>query len=72
MISNDSNRQQRRLYRTYPRVIGGVCAGLADYFGLDTTLLRIIALLLILFGGISIWVYVILWIIIPSIDRKRR
>lgn len=56
-----------RLYRSRSnRSIAGVCGGLAHYFGVDVTLLRLITLFLILFGGLSIWVYIILWIVIPE------
>lgn len=48
------------------RVVAGVCGGLARYFGLSSALLRIVALFLILFGGLSLWVYIIMWIITPS------
>lgn len=48
------------------RVIGGVCGGLADYFGVDVALVRLLMFLLIFFGGVSLWVYVILWIVIPA------
>lgn len=55
------------LYRSRSnRSIAGVCGGLADYFHADPTLLRLLTLFLILFGGLSIWVYIILWIIIPE------
>lgn len=57
----------RRLYRSRrDRSIAGVCGGLAEYLEIDVTALRLVTLLLILFGGLSIWVYVILWILIPS------
>lgn len=48
------------------RSIAGVCSGLADFFGADPTLVRLLTLLLILFGGLSLWVYIILWIVIPE------
>ncbi|MBO5875503.1 MAG: PspC domain-containing protein [Alistipes sp.] len=48
------------------KMIAGVCGGLADHFGIDSALLRLVTVLLILFGGLSLWVYIILWIIIPS------
>ncbi len=61
-----------RLYRSREnRSIAGVCGGLAAYFVVDVTLLRLITLFLILFGGLSIWVYVILWIIIPEEPVKQ-
>lgn len=57
----------RRLRRSRcDRVIAGVCGGLAQYFGLDVTLVRVLTFLLIFFGGVSLWVYIILWIAIPD------
>lgn len=56
-----------RLYRSLTdRSIAGVCGGLAAYFKIDPTMLRLVTLLLILFGGLSIWFYVILWILLPE------
>lgn len=54
------------LYRSNNKIIAGVCAGIAEHFGLDIGTVRLITLILIIFGGISIWVYIILWIIMPS------
>ncbi len=55
------------LYRpTDDMVVAGVCGGIARYFGLSSVTLRLVALFLILFGGLSLWVYIILWIITPS------
>ncbi len=57
----------RHLYRSRTnRSIAGICGGLAEYFDADPTLIRLMTLLLILLGGLSIWAYVILWIIIPE------
>lgn len=57
----------RRLCRSRKnRSIAGVCSGIAEYMDADPTLLRLITLLCILFGGLSIWVYVILWIVLPE------
>ncbi len=57
----------RRLYRSRTnRSIAGICGGLAEYFDADPTLIRLLTLLLILLGGLSIWAYVILWIVIPE------
>lgn len=56
----------KRLVRSDDRMIAGVCSGLAEYFGLDTSLVRIATLVLILAGGLSLWVYIILWLIIPK------
>lgn len=47
--------------------IAGVCGGIAEYFGLESTLLRIIfVLLVILFRGLPIALYLICWAVIPK------
>jgi phage shock protein PspC (stress-responsive transcriptional regulator) len=62
----EHEKVKRRLFRDPDeRVIGGVCSGLAAYFDIDTVWVRLAMFLLIFFGGISLWVYIILWIIIP-------
>ena len=48
------------------RSIAGVCGGLANYFGIDSTILRIVMLCLIIFGGMSLWVYIVMWLLIPE------
>jgi len=55
----------KRLYRSRnDRRIWGVCGGLADYFGIDPTLVRIIAAISVL-SGLGIPVYIIMAIIVP-------
>ena len=51
---------------TQHKVIGGVCAGLANYFDIDATLLRLLLAFLILFAGTGFWLYIILWIVMPA------
>ena len=51
---------------TQHKVIGGVCAGLANYFGIDATLLRLLLAFMILFAGTGLWLYIILWIVMPA------
>lgn len=49
------------------RMIAGVCAGIADYLGLDPTMVRIgYALLSIFTAFAGVIVYIILWIIMPE------
>ena len=45
--------------------IAGVCSGLADYFDIDPTVMRIIFLLLLLTGSLGFWIYLIIWIVAP-------
>lgn len=59
-----SGRSLRR--SLHNRVFGGVCSGVADYFDIDVTVVRLLTFLLIFFGGLSLWVYIILWIVIPA------
>lgn len=47
------------------KVIGGVCGGFAEYFNLDVALMRVIWLLIALFGGGGIIAYIICWLVIP-------
>jgi phage shock protein PspC (stress-responsive transcriptional regulator) len=57
----------RRLYRSsLNTVIGGVCGGIAEYFDIDPNVVRLIAVLLFFFGGLSLWVYIIMWIVLPK------
>lgn len=60
----------KRLYRVPDGIIAGVCGGLAEFFGLDASLIRIATLVLILFGGLSLWVYIILWLIVPKAPKR--
>jgi phage shock protein C len=58
---------ENRLYRDENRkVIGGVCAGLADYFNIDDSIMRIIFVFAAVFLGTGFWLYLILWIVIPG------
>ena len=55
-----------KLYRSREAWIGGVCGGIADYFGWDPTIVRLIYLLITFttaFAGIPI--YILLWIFVP-------
>lgn len=57
----------RKLSRSNDRIIAGVCAGLAEYFGLDTTLVRVGYALLTVFTAFSgVIVYLILMIVMPE------
>lgn len=65
--NNENDMRNRVLRRSRTdRSIAGVCGGLANYFGIDSTILRIVMLCLIIFGGMSLWVYIIMWLLIPE------
>jgi len=58
---------RRRLVRSInDRKICGVCAGVADYFDLDPTLVRVLWLLLLLCAGTGGLAYIIFWIVLPE------
>ncbi|MBC2723041.1 PspC domain-containing protein [Desulfosporosinus sp.] len=55
-----------RVYRSVrDKMIGGVCGGLAEYFRVDVTLVRIIALVALFAGGVGFLAYLAAWVIIP-------
>jgi phage shock protein C len=56
-------------YRSPNRIIGGVCAGLADSFHVDTIWVRLAFVLLALAQGIGVLLYVILWVVMPERGR---
>lgn len=57
----------RKLTRSNDRMIAGVCAGLAEYFGLDITVVRVAYALLTVFTAFSgVIVYLILMIVMPE------
>jgi len=57
----------KRLYLSESdRKIGGVCGGIGEYFDKDSTLIRILFILLILFSfGVGVLAYLAMWLIIP-------
>ena len=62
-----AERNHARLYRSSDDVvIAGVCAGVADYLGLPSGKVRLATLV----GGLSIWVYILLWIVVPKGPKR--
>jgi phage shock protein C len=58
--------ETKKLYRSRTdRMIAGVCGGLAEYFGIDAVIVRLLALVL-LFTGPGLFVYLIMWVITPQ------
>ena len=65
--SGQENRPVRKLYRDIDHnVIGGVASGLACYFDIDVLVIRILFVILFLFGSFGGWIYIILWIAVPA------
>ncbi|MFH1291236.1 MAG: PspC domain-containing protein [archaeon] len=61
-------KKMKRLYRASEKdsMIGGVCAGIAEYFNIDPTLVRLFWVLMTIFSfGTGVFGYLIMWIITP-------
>jgi phage shock protein C len=66
-MSEPNNGATKRVYRIRDgRVVAGVCAGLAAYFGVDATLVRLAFALLTAFGGLGVLLYLGAWVVIPD------
>ena len=65
--SGRDSRPVKKLYRDIDHnVIGGVASGLACYFDVDVLVIRILFVILFLFGSFGGWIYIILWIAVPA------
>ena len=58
---------EKRLVRSsMDKKVAGVCGGLARYFDIDATLVRVVFVLLTLFSGGGLILYIILWLVMPQ------
>lgn len=58
---------EKKLYRDEQhKTIGGVCAGLAEYFNVDVSVVRVVFVLCLLLKGIGFLPYIVLWIVLPK------
>ena len=66
-MTQSTQQPAKKLYRSRKdRMIAGVCGGLADYFNIDVTWVRLIFVLLFLAGGCALLIYLIMWLIVPN------
>lgn len=58
----------KKLYRTEgpAAMLAGVCGGIAEYFAVDPSIVRLITAILIIPGGVSLWVYIVAALVIPK------
>ncbi|OGU26786.1 MAG: hypothetical protein A2057_06305 [Ignavibacteria bacterium GWA2_35_9] len=57
----------KKLYRSFKdKMLGGVAGGLAEYFGIDVTLVRVLFVVTLFLGGTGVLAYIIMWIIVPE------
>ena len=59
---------EKKLKRSNNKVLAGVCGGLAEYFGIDATIVRVIYALLVICGGVGVLLYVLLMLIMPKAE----
>ncbi|AAO90310.1 PspC domain-containing protein [Coxiella burnetii] len=67
------NQKVKRLYRSRTnRKIAGVCGGLAEYFNVDATIMRLLFILVVLFSvGFGIIAYILMWVIMPEAPEEK-
>ena len=62
--------EEKKLCRaSRDKKIFGVCGGIANYFGIDSTLVRLITIILVFAAGLSVWVYLIAALIMSETDE---
>jgi phage shock protein C len=63
--------QHKRLVRSKNnKVLAGVAGGIGEYFQIDPTIIRLIFILLTIFGGSGLLIYIIFWLIMPLADSQ--
>jgi phage shock protein C len=64
-------RGERLSRSRYDRKIAGVCAGIARHLGIDVTLLRVVAIVLLFWPVpfVAAFAYILLWMVMPKEDR---
>ena len=67
---NTSNGTKRLYRKPEGQIVAGVCTGLADYLGIDVTLVRLGFAALTIFGGAGILLYLIAWLLVPEEGEK--
>jgi len=73
--SDDNGYQSSKPRKQFRRnkidgVIGGVCAGIGDYFNIDPIIVRIFTVIsFFISGGVTFWVYIGIWVFTPSDNR---
>ena len=72
-MDNNTNGSPKRLYKSDTDVmIGGVCGGLAEYFNIDPSVVRLVFALLGVTAGSGFMVYLLLWVILPTKNNNSK
>jgi phage shock protein C len=61
----------KKLFRSSNRILAGVCGGIAEYFGVDPTVIRVLYMVLSLFSAAfpGLLLYILLMILMPNYDQ---
>ena len=59
---------EKRLKKSSQNLLFGVCGGIAEYFGIDPTWVRVGWVILVLFAGTGLLLYVILALVMPKAE----
>lgn len=58
---------QKKLYRSQTdKKIAGVCGGLAEYLGMDSTIVRLLLVAFCIMGGAGVLAYIVAWLVMPE------
>jgi phage shock protein C len=67
VVKGEAMDGPRKLYRSRSnRQLAGVCGGVAKYFNIDPTLVRVLFVVFAVLGGPGLLAYILLWIIVPE------
>jgi len=67
MIMAEKQEKVKRLFRSKKnRILGGVCAGVAEYLGIDPNIVRVIWIVVSLVYGIGLLAYIVMWLLLPE------
>ncbi len=67
-MNDDRSRLERN---SDNKMVAGVASGVADFYGLDTSIVRIVWALSILLFGFGALVYIVMWIVLPESGQER-
>lgn len=66
IINDNNNSAPRRLYRSHNNMLAGVCGGVAEYIGIDPTVVRVIAVVMFFMPLMPMTlIYLFMWLIVP-------
>ena len=68
--NNNQERAEKKLFRDPDdKIVGGVCSGVAHYFGIQPLWLRLLLVFSVIYFGVGFLLYIILWIVIPKANN---